>query len=472
MPSLSSLIAPHFHNDFNSKKVHQIFEGGRGSTKTSRNALRVAERFVADDNCNIVVIRRHKNTLRQSVYAEIKKALGRLGLTDGIHYKCYVSPMKIVNLINGNTIYFGGLDDSDKLKGMVADESKITPETLTESLDYDDVVENVEKDSIKIVWLSEITEIKEEEDILQTVATFSRGLKDYFFVLYEYNPPKNKYHWVNEWCEEMKSRPDVLHSHSDYTTVPADWLGPIFIQQAEELKKNDPQRYDHIYLALVTGLEGLIYNSDLINVIDNLDGDEFVIFMDIFADTGHMVSASTYLCVGLTNKGRIVLLDTYYYSPNGNAVKKAPSELSNDLWDFTQFCCKEWRARQDTMVIDSAEGALRNQFFKDYGIWLAPVNKSDKEVMIDNVETLLATGRFCVLNRPNNAIFLLEHRTYEWLEGSVEARKPVPDKRERQLKMPYFNTHSKCTPKFYAEHTCDALQYGVIMNLRKYNLKL
>ena len=38
---ISSLIAPSFWNTFNSKKPRQIDKGGRGSTKTSKNSLKV-----------------------------------------------------------------------------------------------------------------------------------------------------------------------------------------------------------------------------------------------------------------------------------------------------------------------------------------------------------------------------------------------------------------------------------------------
>lgn len=482
---ISKQISPHFHDTFNSLVVHQIDEGGRGSTKTSKNALKIVSHVISDDDCNVVVIRRHKNTLRQSVFAEIKKAFKRLGMKEKIHYMATYSPMKITYIKNGNTIYFGGMDDHEKLKGMVADDTDTEEseddyipkfDTVQEMLNLfietgEDDSEEIDEANIKLVWMSEITEMKEEEDILQTIATFSRGDKDYFCVLYEYNPPKNKYHWVNEWAEQMSHRDDTTLTKSTYLTVPKKWLGPIFIQQAEELKKNDPERYDHIYLGMVTGLEGLIYNSDLINLIDKLEKDEYITCIDIYADTGHQTSATVYLNVGYTNKKRIILLDTYYYSPNGVVNKKAPSELSDDLWAFLQYSCITFDARQDTMIIDSAEGALRNQFAKDYGIRLKPVVKPTKEIMIDHVQALLGTKRFCVMNTPNNAIFLLEHQQYEWKEGSVEARKPEPDKKEKKLKIKYFNTHSKCTPKFYAEHSCDAFQYGVIMNTRKYGLK-
>lgn len=507
---LSKHIAPHYHKTFHSKKVHQIDSGGRGSTKTSKNGLKIPYHMVNDNNCNVVAIRKNKNTLRNSLFAELKRGLKRLGLKDGIHYKSTVSPMRIKILKNGNTCYFGGLDDYEKLKGMIAEndeELKITtPEDLAgafvqadvEFFDYENATkedlialgdlqdEVIEEDSIKLVWMSEITEIKDEDDILQTVATFSRGEKDYFCVLYEYNPPKNKFHWINQWAELMKDRDDCQVTHTDYRTVPEKWLGPIFIQQALELQKNDLDRYNHIYLGMVTGLDGLIYNYDhiqLIEMIEEIDDDgvktmvpdlihnETILYIDIYIDTGHQTSATIFLCVGMTSRGRIVLLDTYYYSPNGKTNKKAPSDFSDDLWTFLQTMCATYECSQDTMIIDSAEGGIRNQFKKDYSIELRPVVKKTKEGMIDIVQDLLATKNFHVVDNDNNYVLLLEHKSYEWKEGTVEAGKPEPDKTEKKFKIKYYNTHAKEISYYYAEHTCDGLQYGVIMNLRKYGLK-
>ena len=56
---LKDLIAPHFYNTFNSKKPHQIYKGGRGSTKTSMIALKINEFNLEYKVCNAIVIKRY-----------------------------------------------------------------------------------------------------------------------------------------------------------------------------------------------------------------------------------------------------------------------------------------------------------------------------------------------------------------------------------------------------------------------------
>ena len=131
--SLKSLVAPHFWSTFNSKITHQIDKGGRGSTKTSKDALKVVTHCLSENNCSAVVIRRYQNTLRNSVYKEIKRAATRLELQEGKNYQAYVSPLEI-HLNNSNNIYFAGGDDYEKIKGMIDEKQSLTDQTKLSKL--------------------------------------------------------------------------------------------------------------------------------------------------------------------------------------------------------------------------------------------------------------------------------------------------------------------------------------------------
>lgn len=451
---ISSQIAPSFVRTFNSYKMHQIYKGGRGSTKTSMIALKIVFNCLKERNCSAVVLRKHQNQLRKSVYKEIKRACKRLGLVENIHYNSTTSPMEIKFVENGNTIYFAGGDDFETVKGTI-DEDKL----------------------IKIVWFEEATGWDDPEDIDQIIATFTRGNNDWFIALYSFNPPKNKFSWINKWCEDMKKRDDVLVSSTDYRTVPKEWLGQMFIDEAKRMEKYDNKRYRWIYLGEVIGMEGMIYNPEHIEWVDE---DYFKknkirpLYLDFSVDGGHQTSATTCGCFCLASDGYWYLLDLYYYSPHDKPNKKAPSELSKDIFDFEMKMLKKWTCGIDTETIDSAEGALRNQLYKDWGKVFHPVNKGkDKEELIDYSIDFLSLGKFRVLNNNNNQIFKKEVENYQWKEDSVEKGKPTPDKEEKELSSmdEYFNTHSKEQSYYYADHTCDMYQYWVKDNLRKLGLK-
>ena len=450
---LKEVIAPSFWKTFKSKKSRQIDKGGRGSTKTSKNSLKVNYHCINEEKCSAVILRNHQNTLRDSVYKEIKRALKRLGLKEGIHYKATLKPL-VISLWNGNNIYFAGADDYEQLKGMI-DEN--TP--------------------IKIVWFEELTGFKDEEQIEQIIATFSRGNDDWFISLFSFNPPKNKYHWVNQWTEKMKKRDDVLVTESDYRTVPREWLGQMFIDEAERMQQYDPKRYRWIYLGEVIGLEGLIYNPEQFEFVeeDYLEKNKIrILYIDFAIDSGHQTSATAVGAYGFGSDGYWYLLDTYYYSPHEKTVKKAPSELSKDIFNFEIEMIKRYKTVTDKETIDSAEGALRNQFFKDYGRRLHPVDKgTNKEQLIEYSQDFLSRKKFRVINNNNNKIFKKENENYMWVKDSVEKGKPTPDKMEKAFlsSEKYYNTYTKDFAYSYGDHTQDNFQYWIKDNLQKLGLK-
>jgi phage terminase large subunit len=339
---IKDIIAPHFWNTFKSKKTNQIYEGGRNSTKTSMIAIKIVYNCLANDNCSAVALRSHKTELRNSVFKELKRACKRLGLIEGIDYKTTVAPMEI-KFNNENTIYFAGGDDYEAVKGMI-DENKL----------------------IKIVWFEELTGFKDEDTIDQIKATFTRGNNDWFMALYSYNPPKNKYDWVNQWKASKVGDKDYLISHTDYRSVPEEWIGTKAIEEAEKLKKNDVKRYNWIWLGEIIGLEGLIYNPDMIQYIQEeyLRDIVKILYLDFSIDSGHQTSATACNCYGYGTDGYWYLLDIYYYSPNEKPNKKAPSELSRDIFNFEIAMNKKWKAPTDKETIDSAERSFKKSIFQ------------------------------------------------------------------------------------------------------------
>ena len=450
---IKDIIAPHFYNTFNSKKSHQIYAGGRASTKTSMLSIKIDEFNLEYKNCNAIVIKRYQNTIRNSVFKEIKRGLKRLGLIEDVDYKATVSPFQIHLFETDNDIYFAGGDDYEKVKGFIDEDAPI-----------------------KMVWFEELTEFDDPDQIDQIIATFSRGNDDWFVTMYSYNPPKNRFHWVNTWADKMRQRDDVLYSHTNYLSVPEKWLGKKFIEEAERLKKYDEKRYRWIYLGEVIGIEGLIYNPDLfiIEPADYIEKNNLrILYVDFSIDCGHQTSATSCGAYGYATDGRWYRLDSYYYSPHEKARKKAPSELAQDIFDFRNAICKKYQTMVDVETIDSAEGALRNQFFAMFGINLHPVNKGkNKEELIDYSQDFIDTGKYVILDTPNNWIHIKEMNNYMWKKDSVEKGKPEPDKEEKELTgETYYNTYTNDYSYYYAEHSCDDFQYWIKDNLQKLGLE-
>lgn len=429
--AMSKMINPHFYKMWNTNKPYIILNGGRGSFKSSVISLKLAtmvkKQTQLNHQVNFILIRENASYLHDSVYKQMEWAFTQLNMFDEFLY--FKSPMRIVHKRTGSTFYFYGGDDPMKLKS--------------------NIVGNV-----MAVWYEEAANFKGREVFDQANPTFIRqkpSFIDHVTVYYSYNPPKSPYDWVNEWVEDERQDPDCLVDTSTYLDDKWGFTNKEQLKLIERYKKNDYDYYRWLYLGEVVGLGTNIYNMENFQAIDKLPDDDYITNVYYSVDTGHEVSATTCGAYGLTKKGNLILLDTYYYSPQGKSHKKPPSELSKDLKNFIDKVT-EWIGKQPTrMTIDSAEGALDNQFYNDYGIHWHKVNKLKKVDMIDRVQDLLAQGRFYYLKRPENEIFIAEHQKYQWDENTLQSDDPKVIKED--------------------DHTCDGFMYLCVDNERDFGLK-
>lgn len=430
---INDLINPSFDDVFDSEIENIALKGGRASTKSSVISLKLVTGFIEDDNANAAIFRKVANTLETSVYEQIKWAIYELHLES--EFKFRTSPYRIIHKETGTAFYFYGLDDPMKLKS-----------------------QKIAKGYVRWMWFEELAEFKNKEEIDTVRFSYTRAkIPDGKVVqsIYSWNPPKNPYEWVNEWTDERIGRKDFMIHHSTYLDDVQGFLSQQYLDEIENYKANDYDYYRWMFLGEVIGMGDNVYNMNLFKPITELFDDDRIIYLYYAIDGGHMVSATTALCFGLTAKGKVILLDTYYYSPAGKTVKKAPDDLAKDINEFIKRTSRDSRWSSATIrrrTIDSAEGGIRNQYFKDYGQRLSPVVKKKKPVMIDYVHDLLAQGRFYYLNIEENKIFVEEHKMYRWDEKTIKRGNPEVIKED--------------------DHTCDAFQYFAVDNARDLKLKV
>lgn len=237
---ISDIVIPKYLPIFNNRTVkHIILTSGRAGTKSSYAAIRTDYQIVSDPHGSAVVLRKHHNKLRKTVYKEMIRGINRLGISKN-KFTITKSPMEITYKKYGTTIYFSGSDGIDDTKGII-DEDK----------------------PIKLVVLDELTEFFDDgegEDELSNIeATFVRGNDSDFQMIYLYNPPKNPNAPINQWCKKMEKRDDCIHIHTDYRDVPVSWLGHALIASAEAMKLVDEKMYRWVWLGQAVGVDELIY---------------------------------------------------------------------------------------------------------------------------------------------------------------------------------------------------------------------
>ncbi|WP_017379749.1 PBSX family phage terminase large subunit [Paenisporosarcina sp. TG-14] len=426
--NVMDLLNPNFYSVWLNELPNSILSGGRSSMKSSVISLKLVIDFLEDDQGNVVCLRKVGKYLSTSIYEQIKWAIYVLGVD--AEFRFMTSPLRIIHKQTNTAFYFYGVDDPLKLKSA-----------------------KIAKGYVMALWFEELAEFAGVEDIDTVEDTFIRErLNDKEVkVYYSYNPPRNPYSWVNEWKDSKAGDSDYLLHHSTYLDDEKGFLSEQMLRKIEKYKENDFDYWRWMYSGEVIGLGDTIYNMNHFHLVESLPSDDRIILIDTSTDTGHQVSATTHGAYALSAKGNVYLLDTYYYSPANQVNKKAPSELSIEFYDWYTWLRKTYPYHIDKTTIDSAEGALRNQVFKDYGMRLHPVPKKKKIDMIDNVQDLLAQGRFFVLDTPRNKIFLEEHRKYQWDVNTINSNDPKVTKED--------------------DHTVDQFQYYVCDNLRKLGLK-
>lgn len=232
--SLTDIIAPAYYDCFwdikDGKHTYYDLYGGRGSLKSSFASVMIVLGIMEDFNngahTNAVIFRKYGITLRDSVYEQITWAIEMLGCESQWIFR--TSPLQIIYRPSGTKIIFRGLDKAKKTKSIKA------------SRGY-----------FKYLWFEELDEFTGEEEVRMTQQSVLRGGED-FIVFKTFNPPISRTNWANMHVE--KPRDDAYRLKVNYTQVPAEWLGPQFIQDAEYLKQSNLRAYEHEFLGLPVGI--------------------------------------------------------------------------------------------------------------------------------------------------------------------------------------------------------------------------
>lgn len=232
--SLSELIAPSFyelhHEIKEDKHTEYWLKGGRGSTKSTFITIEILLGMLNDPDANAVVLRKQDNQLRESVYGQFEWTANKMGIAH--LFKFQVSPMQIILMSTGQKIVFKGADKPENLKSV-----------------------NLGRGYIKYAWFEEVDQFNGIHQIRNILQSLFRGENRHRISFYSFNPPKSGRSWVNQ--ETKVRKPGRRVHHSTYLDVPREWLGDIFIAEAEHLKKTDYTAYEHEYLGkeVGTGLE-------------------------------------------------------------------------------------------------------------------------------------------------------------------------------------------------------------------------
>lgn len=343
--NLTEIIGPAFYEMYHivMKEIytHYWLKGGRGSLKSSFIAVMIILKIMWDGNkgimSNALVIRRVKDTLRESVFEQLVWAINMLGVSH--LWNIPTGNVKLTYIPTGQVILFRGMDKPKKLKST-----------------------KVSKGWIKYVWYEEVDEIEGPDKIRTVNQSLLRGGEN-FLVFYSFNPPESARNWTNK--EVITQRPDKVVHTSTYLQAPKKWLGKQFILEAETLKKDNETKYKHEFLGEVVGTGAEIFNNV---VCMKMDQDKINTF-------------------DRTNRG----LDFGYAADPLTYTENYYDKKHNDLYIFEEIysaglsnktatdLIKEKNPLNKLVIADSAEPRTINEF-RLLGVNVIPAKKGPDSV--------------------------------------------------------------------------------------------
>ena len=284
---LTSKFYPLYSAWKSNKYTRLVCKGGRGSAKSTNIALILVVDLMQYP-VNTICFRKVGETLRKSVYEQIKWAIKFLGVEEYFEYK--LSPLEIIYKERGNKFIFMGVDDPQKSKSIKEAQFPVAR-----------------------YWFEELAEFKNEDEVETVLNSIFRGRLEKGLIykgFFSYNPPKMKHNWVNKKYNYSFIENNVYVHHSTYLENPH--ISEEFIKEAEAVKAKDETKYRLVYMGEPIG-NGLVPFPNL--EIREIEATE-IAGLEKFrngVDWGYGVDPLAFVRWGYDKKkGIIYALDEYY----------------------------------------------------------------------------------------------------------------------------------------------------------------
>lgn len=401
---LSDIIAPSFYDIhwdiYDELHTHYVLNGGRGSTKSSFVSIEIIKMIMEDPDANAVVLRKVKDTLKESVFDQLCWAIDALGVTE--FWDIPEAKLVLTYKPTGQQIRFRGADKPKKIKSM-----------------------KFKKGYCKIIWYEELDEFAGPEEIRMINQSLMRGGPK-FIVFYTYNPPKSANNWVN--ADAKLTRDDRIVHHSTYLTVPKEWLGEQFYIEAEHLRKTKPDNYEHEYMGTITGTGGEVFSNVTCRKIsdDEIKGFECI---RRGIDFGYAVDPFSYVVMNYDRKYKRLYIYHEVYKVG----------MSN--YNAYQEVAKE-NTKNDPIIAESAEPKSINEL-NQYGLRVSAVKKGPDSIdygikFLQSLESIIIDDTRC----PETAREFLNYELVKDANGNWKAG--YPDKNNHSIDATRYALNYEC----------------------------
>nr|DAJ29957.1 MAG TPA: terminase large subunit [Caudoviricetes sp.] len=231
---LPELVGKGYKDFWNFKGRYRVCKGSRASKKSKTTALFFIYSMMKYPGANLLVIRKVYRTLKDSCFTDLKWAINRLQVNE--YWSIKESPLKITYIPTGQKILFRGLDDPLKVTSIT-----------------------VETGNLCWAWIEEAYEINKEQDFNMLDESIRGKIEEplYKQITITLNP-WNERHWIKKRFFDVEDE-NIMAKTTNYKCN--EWLDDSDKKLFEDMKKNNPRRYQVAGLGNWGIVEGLVYEN-------------------------------------------------------------------------------------------------------------------------------------------------------------------------------------------------------------------
>lgn len=233
--SLPEIIGGGYGKFWNFKGRFCVVKGSRGSKKSKTTALWHIYNMMKYPESNTLVVRKTERTLKDSVFADLRWAIDRLGVSD--YWKYTTNPLELTYVPTGQKIIFRGFDDPMKITSIT-----------------------VPKGVLCWCWCEEAYEITKEEDFDMLNESIRGQVPEGLFKRFTitFNPWSDK-HWLKKRFFDTPDTDDKIALTTTYRCN--EWMDENDHKVFEDMKVRNPRRWRVAANGDWGIVDGLIYEN-------------------------------------------------------------------------------------------------------------------------------------------------------------------------------------------------------------------
>ena len=370
--SLPQIVGKGYKSFWNFKGRYKVVKGSRASKKSKTAALWIIYNMMKYKNANTLVVRKVFRTLKDSCYSDLRWAINRFQVQD--YWELKESPLEMTYKPTGQKILFRGFDDPLKITSI-----------------------SVSVGSLCWCWVEEAYELTDETAFNMLDESIRGVVEEPLFkqIIISFNP-WNERHWLKGRFFDREDE-NILALTTNYLCN--EWLDEADKKLFEDMKKNNPRRYQVAGLGNWGIVDGLVYENwqemefDWREILNKRQKAKAVFGLDF----GYTNDPAAFFCGILDQEQKeIYVFDEIYQKGMQNTA------IYNTI--------EKLGFKKEIIVADSAEPKSIDHL-KGLGLYRIKASKKGKDSINAGIQFI---QDFKIFIHPRCVNFLTEISNYAW----------------------------------------------------------